>query len=249
MTLKEVLKKLESFGTEQNRKIYLRHGAGPKLYGVSFANLKKLTKEIKIDHELALQLWNTRNTDAQTLALMIAAPEKMTKATAQKWIQDISYYGLGNLLGTLLAQTDFAKEIMYTWMASKQEFVKHCGYDICSTILKNNPERLSNAEAQKILRTIEKEIHSSPNRARNGMNWCLIAIGGYKLEKEAIAVARRIGKVEVDHGETNCVTPDAESYIKKVKAHRPPLKPPPAAHRQGGASRAGQARRGKQKKK
>ena len=32
--------------------------------------------------------------------------------------------------------------------------------------------------------------------------------------------AKRIGKVEVDHGETGCKTQDAVTYIQKAKAHR-----------------------------
>jgi predicted Ser/Thr protein kinase len=35
------------------------------------------------------------------------------------------------------------------------------------------------------------------------------------LEK-AIEAAKRIGKVGVDHGETNCKTPNAVSYIEKT---------------------------------
>lgn len=35
-----------------------------------------------------------------------------------------------------------------------------------------------------------------------------------------MGLARRIGKVEVDHGETVCETPDAESPILKIVPHR-----------------------------
>ena len=35
-----------------------------------------------------------------------------------------------------------------------------------------------------------------------------------------IAAAQRIGKVEVDHGDTDCKTPDAVSYIKKSLARK-----------------------------
>jgi len=35
-----------------------------------------------------------------------------------------------------------------------------------------------------------------------------------------LAAAKRIGKVEVDHGETGCKTPDAAAYIRKVLDHR-----------------------------
>ena len=54
------------------------------------------------------------------------------------------------------------------------------------------------------------------------MNNALICIGvrNPKLQRRAIAVAGKIGKVEVDHGETSCKTPDAVPYIKKTIAHR-----------------------------
>jgi len=68
------------------------------------------------------------------------------------------------------------------------------------------------------LKHIEKHIHSSPNRVKHSMNAALIAIGsrGGDLTKEALAAAKRIGKVEVDHGDTSCKTPDATPYIKKM---------------------------------
>ena len=40
------------------------------------------------------------------------------------------------------------------------------------------------------------------------------------LTKRALAAATRIGVVDVDHGETSCMTPDARTYIKKTLAHR-----------------------------
>lgn len=72
------------------------------------------------------------------------------------------------------------------------------------------------------LEAIEKEIHDRPNRVRHSMNQAVISIGvrNAALEKRARAVAKRIGKVEVDHGETSCKTPDAVAYIEKTKAHR-----------------------------
>ncbi len=50
------------------------------------------------------------------------------------------------------------------------------------------------------------------------MNDALISIGVFKptLRKQAIEAAQRIGRVEVDHGETTCKTPDAVPYIEKA---------------------------------
>ena len=69
---------------------------------------------------------------------------------------------------------------------------------------------------------IEAGIHKAPNRTRYAMNSALIGIGGYfpALTKKAIAAGRRIGKVDVDHGETGCKTPDAVPYIEKMVARR-----------------------------
>ena len=69
---------------------------------------------------------------------------------------------------------------------------------------------------------IEAEIHHQPNRTRHSMNQALICLGvlNKALAKGAKAVAKRIGKVEVDHGQTSCKTPDAAAYIDKTLAHR-----------------------------
>jgi len=74
MNAKEVHAELERLGTEQNRRVYARHGVGPKQYGVSFANLKALAKRIKVDHALALELWRSGHHDARLLTAQIADP-------------------------------------------------------------------------------------------------------------------------------------------------------------------------------
>ncbi len=54
------------------------------------------------------------------------------------------------------------------------------------------------------------------------MNNALIAIGVFRPEIEKITIdsAERIGKVVVDHGETNCITPNAIDYIVKANKRR-----------------------------
>jgi hypothetical protein len=111
---------------------------------------------------------------------------------------------------------------MRAWMNSPDEFRREMGYGILGVRLKNDPTSVSDADAEKVLATIETEIHSSPNWARYAMNGALISIGVFKpaLRETAIEAARRIGNVEVDHGETNCKTPDAVSYIEKASKRK-----------------------------
>ena len=217
MTYTEAMAELKKLGTAQNIKIYKRHGAGDNLFGVSFANLNKLQKKIKIDHQLALQLWESGNSDARTLATMIVDPQQITSAQADKWIENLNYYGLVDLLAGMISRTSFAKEKMEEWMKSPKENYRQCGYSILGGLLKNG-SGISEADCQRYLKTIEKEIHSSPNRARHSMNGAVIGIGVFKpaLRAEAFATAKKIGKVKVDHGETGCTTPDAISYIQKA---------------------------------
>ena len=68
---------------------------------------------------------------------------------------------------------------------------------------------------------MEKRIRTAPNLQRESMNRTLISIGGRSpaLRDAAFATAKRLGKVEVDHGDTSCKTPDAKPYIEKMWAH------------------------------
>lgn len=220
--LNEIMQTLEAAGTAQNRKIYARHGVSGEQFGVSFANIRKLQKKHYPNTALAKELWKTGNADAMTLGALIADPAEFTEKDADVWLKDISYYGHSNMLGGLVGKTAFADKKMKEWMKSKAEITKHCGYDVLATRLRIDPNSVSDADCKKILKTIEKEIHTSPNRARNGMNMALIAIGGWKpaLTDMAIEAAKRIGKVDVDHGETGCKTADAVPYIKKMVARR-----------------------------
>ena len=62
LSVSEAMSMLENAGTEQNRKTWVRHGGTGPMFGVSFADLKTFVKRIKVDHDLALALWDTGNT-------------------------------------------------------------------------------------------------------------------------------------------------------------------------------------------
>ncbi|MCA9122482.1 MAG: DNA alkylation repair protein [Planctomycetaceae bacterium] len=220
MNLNETMRTLKAMGTAQNVKVYKRHGAGDNLFGVSFANLNKLKRQIKIDHELAMKLWSTGNTDAMSLATMIADPTELTAETADKMLKDVSYGLVGDLLGGVVAKSKHGLAKFKKWSKAKQDTIRQCGYSVLSAMLRDDAAQVPDELCLETLTRIEKEIHNSPNLARQAMNGALISIGIYKpkLQSKAIAACRRIGQVIVDHGETNCKTPDAESYIKKAAA-------------------------------
>ena len=221
MALNDVLADLKQLGTAQNRKVYGRHGVGENMYGVSFANLNKLAKQIKTNHELAGKLWATGNHDARVLATMIADPPKMTSRELDAWARDLDNYCLTDCFSGLVSEARHARAKMEKWGKSMAEWTGRAGWLLLAHLARKDSE-LTDRYLEQQLPTIEREIHSRPNQVRDAMNSALIAIGirNPRLEKKALAAAKRIGKVEVDHGETSCKTPDAAAYIRKTLERR-----------------------------
>ncbi|TXR95056.1 DNA alkylation repair protein [Bacillus sp. SH7-1] len=218
MLLEEVMRKLEEYGTEQNCKTYKNHGAKEPLFGVSFANLKLLKKKIKKDHDLAILLWETKNMDAMTLATMILDPKKVTTELLNKWVQEVDYYCLMDVLMTAICTSPIAIERMEEWTKSDDEWIGRAGWSLLANIAIKN-KTLYDDFFSSYLEEIKTNIHNEKNRKKEAMNRALIAIGirNEDLERKAIEIARVIGKVQVDHGATSCKTPDAEPYIKKAR--------------------------------
>lgn len=216
MTFREAMDRLKSLGTEQNRKIYARHGVGPNQFGVSFKHLGELQKEIGIDHALATELWNSGNHDARVLATKIADPAKTDAALINHWRRALDNYCVVGLLAQLAAQAELPLSLIDEWCGSDNEWTGQLGWDLVAQLAMSTRPLPEGCFAQRLAR-IEREIHTRKNYTRHAMNSALISIGLYvpELREAAVAAARRIGKVEVDHGQTSCETPDAVGYIAR----------------------------------
>jgi 3-methyladenine DNA glycosylase AlkD len=222
MNAAEILATLKRSGNPQTAAIYKRYGTGDNVFGTLTSEIAKLQKKIKVDHTLAMELWRTGNAEARILALQVSDPQRLTRADADRLLRDGMTHFLGCYLAALVGRSPIARETMRSWMASSDECTREMGYGILSAMLKDDPDSVSDADAGKILKTIETEIHASPNWARYAMNGALISIGVFKpsCRDKAIDAAKRIGKVNVDFGETYCKTPDAVPYIRKASKHR-----------------------------
>jgi 3-methyladenine DNA glycosylase AlkD len=220
-TATAVLEELASLGTEQTRKTYRRHGITGEQFGVSYANLGKLTRRIKRDHDLALALWASGNHDARILATMIADPAQTDEAMLDAWAGDLANYIQADALADLAARTPHARSLAERWSRSDDECTARAAWHLLAR-LAGAPDGPDDAYFDRWLAEIRDDIHARPNRVREAMNNALIAIGvrGDRLEHEALAIAAAIGPVDVDHGETACKTPDAAAYIRKTLDRR-----------------------------
>lgn len=221
MNLKEIMAKLEAAGSAQTRKTYARHCITGDVFGVSYAELGKLKRALKTNHPLAQELWATGNHDARILAMMIADPAQLTEKAASQWGKTLDNHVQGGALAAVVAQSPVAEAVREAWLQSGKEFLLASAWDIVTHQAANGVAP-SNTVLKKHLKTIAATIHESPNRTRYSMNGALIAIGltNEVMEAEAIKAAERIGKVEVDMGDTSCETPDAIAYIRKAAARK-----------------------------
>ena len=70
--LTAVMKELKANGSARTRQTYRNNGLRGELYGVSYAFLKQLHKRVKVDHELALALWEKGILEARIFACWVA---------------------------------------------------------------------------------------------------------------------------------------------------------------------------------
>ena len=225
MTLDEVMSALAALGSGQIKKILLRHGAKEPFFGVRIGDLKPLHKKLKGEQALALQLYATGVSDAQYLAGMIADGTRMTRAQIQKWADTAAWHMIGNFTVPWVASEHpegFA--LAMKWIDSPKEGVVCSGWNTLGALAATVPdEKLPVKEFGKLLDRVARTLQKSPDNARYCMNGFVIACGTYiaPLADKAIATARKMGRVEVDLGETECKVPDAESYILKSRRGAP----------------------------
>ena len=220
MTLAETMSALEKAGSAQTRKTYARHGAAGPMFGVSFATLKTLVKRIRVDRELALALWDTGNFDARNLAVKVADPARMSSADLDRWAQAPTVRMCSGYVAHVAVESPHARAKADHWLAASDDAQQCVAWGLVGAMAMLD-EAIPDAWFTERLADIEKAIHGAPNAQRETMNRVVIAIGcrNAALRKKATAAAKRIGKVEVDHGDTACKTPDAAQYIHKSWTH------------------------------
>lgn len=222
MTAAQILKELKPLGSESYRKTMLRHGTQEPVYGVKIADLQKIRKRIKQDYQLALDLFDTGVYDAMYLAGLVADDLKMTKADLNRWVKQAKSPMIAEYtVPWVAAGSKHGWELGLKWIDSKKDRIATTGWATISSLLTiKDDSELDLPELKKLLARVEKTIHEVPDRVRYHMNVYVIALGCYvkSLTEAALKAAAKIGKVEVDMGDTACKVPAAAEYIKKVQA-------------------------------
>jgi len=213
---RKLLAELKAKGKAQTVKTYRRHGVQGDIWGVSYADLGVMTRRIGVDHPVALALWKSGVHDARVLATKVADPDAASDTQLNEWIGECDDAATAGAVAELAARTASAEKTALLWIDDRREWTSMAGWNVIARLAANN--RLRGTLASRLLKRIEKTIAAAPNMTRYAMNGALIAIGGYvePLRADAIALAERLGHVDVDHGDTACMTPEAVAYIGKI---------------------------------
>ncbi|HCO25346.1 MAG TPA: DNA alkylation repair protein, partial [Gimesia maris] len=122
MTVAEIITQLEELGSESTKRILMNHGASEPVFGVKIADLKVLQKQIKTDYQLALDLYDTGNYDAQYLAGLIADADRMTKTDLRRWLSKANCIThCGTVVAAVTAESRYGIELAREWIAARQE--------------------------------------------------------------------------------------------------------------------------------
>lgn len=212
------MKRLESLGEERQRTTLSRQGTTAASFGVPYAALYKLEKELAPDQPLALSLWETGNHDARVLAGLIADPTKMGAAVLDRWAKTINNEFMLFTVAGAAARTSHARLRVEKWIDAKAEWVAAAGWNLCAAIIGDPDGPFDDSEALALLARIASDIGGERNRVKHSMNYALISMSARSATfgKKCSAAAKRIGTVVVDHGNTSCKTPAAVPYIEKM---------------------------------
>src|SRR5688572_23076633 len=84
MTVKEILAQFKSLSDDGRRAHNAKAGAPDNQFGVKLGDIRAMAKKIKTDHELAVNIWETGNVEAQLLATLIFQPKSLSADEVDK---------------------------------------------------------------------------------------------------------------------------------------------------------------------
>jgi 3-methyladenine DNA glycosylase AlkD len=198
MTVKEILARLKSLGDDARRAHNTKAGAPDNQFGVKLGDIRAMAKKIKIDHQLALKLWDTGNVEAQLLATLIIKPESFSADELDKLTRSTTLARVAEWLNSYVVAHHPEKEALrQKWMKAKDRWAARAGWHLtASAVNKGTANKGADGlDLAVLLDVIEKEMPKAMPEVQWTMNNTLAAIGiqDAKLRKRAIAIGEKIG--------------------------------------------------------
>ncbi len=191
-----VIAGLKKLGSKRDAQGMARFGIKGELLGVSIYKLRPLAKEIGINHQLALELWETGVHEARLLAVFIDTPKEVTEKQLESWARDFDSWDVCDQATTsLFDKTPHAYKKVLAWSNREEEYVKRAAFALIAGLAVHD-KQAHDEKFLAFLPIIEREAWDDRNFVKKAVNWALRNIGkrNKALNKAAIACAKRIQK-------------------------------------------------------
>ena len=169
MTAEQILEELERLGRASYKCVLVKnHGVKEPVFGVPISELKKFQKRLRINYQLALDLYATGNYDAMYLAGLIADDARMTRQDLERWV---NHANAGPLCGATVpwvaAGSAHGREIALKWIDAPEPNVVSAGWATLSSLVAVTKDTdLDLTELTALLQRVERTLHHSADRVR-----------------------------------------------------------------------------------
>lgn len=220
MTLTEAMSRLEALGNEKMRAMNTKNGAGDNQFGVKMGDIRTVAKEIKLDHDLAMQLWETGNVDARFLALLVIKPKQLTPNELEEMVKSNDFAHIADWLSSYVIKAHPEKEALrQKWMQADHPMLLRAGWSLTTERINKNPEGL---DVPELLDRIDGELGTKPYAVQWAMNFSLIDIGVHfpELRERAISIGEKHGYCRDYPTSKGCVSPFAPIAIRELASRQ-----------------------------
>ena len=195
----DILKKLKSLAKPESVEGMAKYGITAKsAYGVSIPNLRKIAKEIGVNHDLAQQLWASDIRETRILASMVDDPKMVTEKQMERWVKDFDYWEIcDQCCMNLFEKTKLAYQKCVEWSSREEEFVKRAGFVLMARLAVSD-KKADDKQFERFLPLIKREATDNRNFVKKAVNWALRQIGkrNLTLNGKAIETAKEIQKMD-----------------------------------------------------
>jgi 3-methyladenine DNA glycosylase AlkD len=216
-TVAEVMAELAALEDPRAREVNEKHGDD---HGVNLGKLRALAKELKTQQELARRLWETADTAARLLAILICRPKAFERAELDVMVREARTPKVHDwLVNYVVKKNPHAEELRLAWSAVPDPVVASAGWALTTERVARKPEGLDLAG---LLDVIEAEMSDAPDRLQWAMNHCLAQIGIEHAEHRAraIEIGERLAVLKDYPTPPNCTSPFAPVWITEMVRRR-----------------------------
>lgn len=209
----EVMAELAELEDPKAREVNERHGDD---HGVNLGKLRAIAKRLKTQQELARGLWQTDDTAARLLAILICRPKAFERDELDAMLREARTPKVHDwLVNYVVKKNPHSEELRVAWTADPDPVVASAGWALTTDRVAKKPEGLDLAG---LLDVVEEEMKDAPDRLQWAMNHCLAQIGIEHAEHRARAldIGERLEVLKDYPTSPGCTSPYAPTWITEM---------------------------------